>query len=938
MASPLSDFIKTAKTIVGGKRVMTDYLRRLAWGTDAGFYRSVPKVVVHTNSNEEVSQLLRAASENNLSVTFRAAGTSLSGQAIGEDILMVAGKGWEGWTPLKEDASLVELQPGMTGKRVNEILKPYGRKFYPDPASINSAMVGGIVANNASGMNCGTHANSYKVLRSAKIILTDGTMVDTGDEESKKKFRTSHPEFIKAIEDLRDEVVSDKELVERIKHKYSIKNVVGLNILPLIEYEDPFMIMSRALVGSEGTLAFISSVTMITEKIVPLSASAMLYFHDVVTACRAVQKLKKMPVVSAELLDNHSLRSVADPAGDKGWTALLTETKAETKAELEENIAKIVKGLEEFELALPPRFTDNPEEYNEYWKIRSGIFPSVGATRPIGKTVLIEDVAFHLKDLPEATADLLDLLKKHGYEDACIYGHVLEGNYHFIISQSFDTREEIERYQRLMVDVERLVVGKYDGSLKAEHGTGRNMAPFVENEWGEKAFNVMKRLKAIFDPKNILNPGVIFNEDPLCYIHNLKPMPVVDPVIDRCIECGFCEINCMSCGYALSSRQRIIAAREMARLRQTGENPKLLKEMEDGFKKLGNELCAGDGLCSTSCPVNINTGEYIHHVRDAETGKLKYSIGKTSAKNLSKISATLRPVLKTAAIARRVMGAKATDSLGRGLHAIGIPLWTASLPDANFFKIKKLQTPESKLKAVYLPSCINRTMGGSIGPNGKEDKALTTEMVELMKKAGYEVVFPEGLKNLCCGMIWESKGMPDIAESKLQETYKALLKASDNGKYPIVCDQSPCLHRLRDHIKDLKLHEPGEFIHDYLMPHLDFEPEDKIVAVHLTCSSRLMPGVTEKIIEVTRKCVREVVVPEEVGCCGFAGDKGFTHPGLNKFGLRKLRPVLEKFDIKEGYSNSRTCEVGLTTNGKIPYKSIVYLVNRVTKPKNRLHE
>lgn len=932
MAEALSDFIKKAKKIVGKDNVMTDYLRRLVWGTDAGFYRSVPKVVVHTDSDREVSELMMAATENNLSVTFRAAGTSLSGQAIGEDIILIAGKGWEGWTPMEEDASVVEFQPGLTGKRVNEILKPYGRKFYPDPASINSAMVGGIVANNASGMNCGTHANSYKVLLDAKMILADGTFVDTADEESKKAFRETHPEFIKAIEKLRDDVRADEALVKRIRHKYSIKNVVGLNLLPLIEFDDPFDIMSHALVGSEGTLAFISSVTMRTEKILPLSASAMVYFKDVVTACKAVQKLKNLPVVSAELLDNRSLRSVDDPAGEQGWTAVLTETKAADKAQLEKNITEILDGLNEFELGVSARFTDDEKESAKYWKIRSGIFPSVGATRPIGKTVLIEDVAFHIKDLPEATSDLLEMLKKHGYEDACIYGHVLEGNYHFIISQSFDTREEIERYRLLMEDVERLVVDKYDGSLKAEHGTGRNMAPFVEKEWGEKAFKVMKRLKKIFDPKNILNPGVIFNDDPLCYIHNLKPMPVVDPVIDRCIECGFCEINCMSCGYALSSRQRIIAAREMARLRQTGENPGLLKELEDGFKKLGNELCAGDGLCSTSCPVNINTGTFIHHVRDAETGKLKYCVGKSFANNLSKISAGLRPVLGAAAIARRIIGANATDSVGRSLHSVGVPLWTASLPDANFFKVKKLVTSESKLKAVYLPSCINRTMGASIGTDGKKDKPLTTEMVELLEKAGYEVVFPNGLGNLCCGMIWESKGMPDLAEQKLEETRKALIEASENGQYPIVCDQSPCLHRLREHIKDLRLYEPGEFIYDYIVPYLEFEPEDKIVALHITCSSRLMGGVPEKIIALARKCVREVVVPDQVGCCGFAGDKGFTHPGLNKFGLRHLRPVLEKFDIKEGYSNSRTCEIGLTTNGKIPYKSIVYLVNRVTKP------
>lgn len=932
MTEQLSNFIKASRKRLGKGRVMTDYLRRLAWGTDAGFYRYVPKVVVHVRNDEDVAALLALANENRLSVTFRAAGTSLSGQAVGEDVLMVAGKGWEEWRPLDSEATVAEFQPGLTGKRVNELLRPYGRRFYPDPASINSAMVGGIVANNASGMNCGTHASSYKVLLSAKMILADGTIVDTGSEESKQAFRQSNSAFLNKIAKLRDDIRSDKDLVDRIRHKYSIKNVVGLNLLPFIEYNDPFEIMAHTLVGSEGTLAFISSVTMKTEKIVPLSASTMLYFNNVMEACRAVQKLKELPVVSAELLDTRSLLSVNDPAGEKGWTAVLTETKAEKHEQLNENIRVITEALKAYDLSAPVHFSADREETDRYWKIRSGIFPSVGASRPIGKTVLIEDVAFHLKDLPQATADLLDLLKRHGYGDACIYGHVLEGNYHFIISQSFDTDEEIKRYQHLMEDVEKLVVEKYDGSLKAEHGTGRNMAPFVEKEWGSKAFNAMKRIKEIFDPRNILNPGVIFNDDPLCFINNLKPMPVVDPVIDRCIECGFCEINCVSSGYALSSRQRIVTAREMARLAITREDPRKLKAMRAGFKKLGNNLCAGDGLCATSCPVGINTGEFIHHVRDAETGAFKLRVGASAAKNLSKISATLRPVLRTTAMTRRVIGASATNAVGKALHTVGMPLWTSALPDANFFKTV-MPTAGMPRKAVYLPSCINRTMGGSISPDGKEDEALTKVMARLMEKAGYEVIYPEGLKNLCCGMIWESKGMPLQAEEKLEDTRKALMKASNNGQYPIVCDQSPCLHRLREHIKDLKLHEPGEFIHDYLAPHLEFTPMDKTVALHLTCSSRLMEGVTAKIIAVARKCVKEVVVPEQVGCCGFAGDKGFTHPGLNKFGLRHLRPVLRQFDIKEGYSNSRTCEIGLTTNGKIPYKSIVYLVDSVTTPK-----
>ena len=224
----------------------------------------------------------------------------------------------------------------------------------------------------------------------------------------------------------------------------------------------------------------------------------------------------------------------------------------------------------------------------------------MGGTRPLGTTVLIEDVAFHIENLPEATADLADLLEKFGFDDACIYGHALEGNYHFVISQSFDTKEKVDRYRTLMQEVEHLVVDKYDGSLKAEHGTGRNMAPFVKLEWGEKAFDVMKRVKALFDPEGLLNPGVIFNDDPECYIKNIKPLPLTNPHVDRCIECGFCERNCLTCGFTLSSRQRIVVQREISRLRADGDSTGWLAALTKQFKYPGIQSCAGDGLCSTS--------------------------------------------------------------------------------------------------------------------------------------------------------------------------------------------------------------------------------------------------------------------------------------------------------------------------------------------------
>ena len=913
------------------ERIYTDDLRLLTWGTDAGFYRLIPQIVVRSMNEDEVSRLLALADKHNLPVTFRAAGTSLSGQSISDSILIVAGKHWEKYS-ISEDLETITLQPGIIGERVNQILKPFGRKFAPDPASVKSAMVGGIVMNNASGMNCGTHANSDKMLLTARIVFADGTILDTSSEQSKENFRKSKPGFIEKIEQLRDYVQADEPFLSRILHKYSIKNVTGLNILPLAIYRDPFDIITHLLVGSEGTLAFLSEFTMKTGKDYPFKASAMLYFNDIKEACRAVVAMKKGPVMGAELLDKKSLESVNDPTG-RGLTAVLTETMADTKEELYSQIKQIEGILSAFKTAVPVKFTDKEEEYAPYWAIRSGIFPSVGGTRKPGTTTLIEDVAFHIEDLPEATADLQQLLEKHGYPDACIYGHALEGNYHFIINQSFDTREQVAQYESLMNEIKTLVVDKYDGSLKAEHGTGRNMAPFVQYEWGEKAFALMKEIKSLFDPKNLLNPGVIFNDDPHCHIRHFKPMPLTNEHVDKCIECGFCEVNCLTAGFTLSSRQRIVAQREITRIKDIPEQQERLKRLKKQYAYAGNDTCAGDGLCATSCPMNINTGHLTHDLRAERLPQdsIGYQLGMWTANHFAGVKAMLRPVLTLADTAHSIIGTRNMTALAKGLRSVSgnsIPLWTSAMPKA--YTPKATGSLKSELKVVYFPSCLNQTMGTA--HSSPDHTPLVDKTVALLEKAGYEVIFPSNMNKLCCGTIWESKGMPEIADRKAAELEEALYIATENGRYPVLCDQSPCLYRMRNTMKRIKLYEPAEFILTFLCDKLEFTPIKQPVAIHITCSMKKMK-LEKQLIALAGLCSEKVLVPEEVGCCGFAGDKGFTHPEVNAYALRKLRPQLEKAGIEVGYSNSRTCEIGLTTNSDIPYLSIVYLVDQCTKQK-----
>lgn len=914
-------FLKAVKGILPKDRIYTDELRTLAWGADASEYKLTPRVVLRAADEDEVSRILTLAHKMGLPVTFRAAGTSLSGQAVTDSILLVAGKHWERWE--YHDDTTVTLQPGIVGARVNRLLAPYGRFFGPDPASIGSCMVGGIVANNASGMSCGTHANSDKMLVSARLVLADGTVLDTGSASSREAFRKTHPEILEGLTRLREEVLGNEKLARRIRHKYSIKNVTGLNLRPLVAYEDPFEMLSHLMVGSEGTLAFLSEVNMKTLPIAPYKASAMIYFPDMVTAAKAVVAMKGKPVSAAELLDKRSLASVNDPhlqADVPDLTAVLTETQAQSPETLQEQMDAIIHTLRPFRAEV--RFSSDPAEVMQYWAIRSGIFPTVGGMRKEGTTCLIEDVAFHIEDLPAATADLSALLDKHGYTDSCIYGHALEGNFHFIINQAFETREDILRYDAMIKDVVNLVVEKYDGSLKAEHGTGRNMAPFVEQEWGAEAFGLMRRIKKLLDPKGILNPGVIFNEDKDCYLKNLKAMPVLPyESVNKCIECGFCEVNCVTCGFTLSSRTRIVVQREIARRKAAGEP---WEALEKAYGYPGQVTCAGDGLCSSSCPMRINVGDMTHELRKEHLGVAGNWLGAWVAEHFRGTKTLVRGTLGVAHAAHLVLGDTLMGAVGKGLHTMGLPLWTPETPLP--LKMRKPSSPQSPLKVVYFPSCLNQTMAQA---PADIVKPLMEETVELLNKAGFEVIFPPRMENLCCGTIWESKGMPEVADNKIRELEAALWEASARGKYPVLCDQSPCLHRMRKEIKNIHLYEPAEFLLRFVAPRLEFHPMDTPVAVHVTCSTRLM-GLKDALVQLAQKCSTHVFVPEEIGCCAYAGDKGMTHPEMNAYALRKLKRALKEHGVKEGYSNSRTCEIGLSTHGGITYRSIVYLVNACT--------
>ncbi|MEC6898671.1 FAD-binding and (Fe-S)-binding domain-containing protein [Photobacterium piscicola] len=936
-----TDLIEQLRQQIDEKRIITDPTLLFAYGTDASFYRLLPQLVLQLDTLDEVIFAVKTCYERKIAVTFRAAGTSLSGQAQSDSVLITLTRRWRDYKVLNDGAQ-IWLQPGIIGAEANTILAPFGRKIGPDPGSINSCKIGGIVANNASGMCCGTSQNSYRTIAGMTVVLADGTLLNTLDLNSIAAFKKSHAEMISELMLLMSECQANRVLADKIRHKYRLKNTTGYSLNALVDFDDPIDVLQHLFVGSEGTLGFIADVTYNTVVNHAFKASGLFVFADIEQTCLAVSQLSKTRVAAVELMDNRSLASVAEKPGMPRFIAQLgldgnTEAAAlliELHAEDEQDLGLQSDGIQQIINAFSPieqvNFSRDTKVCEQLWGIRKELFPAVGAVRESGTTVIIEDVAFPIAQLAPAVRDLQTLFVQFEYHEAIIFGHALAGNLHFVFTQSFDTPAEIERYSAFMDAVAQLVAVDYQGSLKAEHGTGRNMAPFIELEWGNDGYQLMLAIKGIFDTHGILNPGVIINADKKSHIKNLKAMPVADELIDKCVECGFCEPVCPSRNLSLTPRQRNTVFREISRLRRSDEDPVRLAAMEKTYRYYGLDTCAATGLCAERCPVGINTGDLVRKLRQNHTEKAK-KIASWTGNHFATVTASAKAGLTVANKMHTLLGTNRMHKLTQKVYQLSghkIPQWTVHLPLPATKIVAPIISGITKERIVYFPSCAARNMG--VEAQAKDERPLAEVTISLLEKAGYEVIFPANLNNQCCGMPYTSKGFPETAHLKAQQLEQALWAASEQGQYPILMDTSPCASTSKQHLrKELIIYEPFKFVAEFVLPRLKIIPQPEPVMLHITCTSRRQ-GLAPLIEQVTKACALNVIIPDDISCCGFAGDKGFTKPELNASALAPLKAQVPQ-GCSEGYSNSRTCEIGLSEHSGIEYRSILYLVDKVSR-------
>jgi D-lactate dehydrogenase len=905
------------EALLGADRVLSRPGDIVRYASDASPYRLLPRAVVMAHDAGDVARVLAFGRERGIPVVFRGAGTSLMGQGQTDGILVDVRRHFRG-VAVEADGALARVRPGTVLGHANRVLAPHGRRLGPDPASTEIATVGGVVANNSGGMRCGVTKDSYSTVRSLTFALPSGTRIDTAEPGAAERFEALEPELAAGLAAIRDEIRADRELRDRIRKKFAIKNTTGYRLCAFLDAEDPLEIFRRLLIGSEGTLAFISEVVFETVPVPARTTTAWVHFPTLGDAVGPVRDLVGLGATAVELMTAPGLITAARNmhGAPQEWkrlppesAALLVELGAEDDAGLDAQVAAALELLGGRETIRPIEFTRDPEEIELAWRVREGLHGLTGRLRPPGTALIIEDVCVPPERLAEVGPDLQALLTEHGFPPG-FAGHASAGNLHFMLTPDFSQPGEVERYDAVMSGLVELIVGKYDGSLKAEHGTGVNMAPYVEREWGTKATELMWRVKRLADPDGVLGPGVVLTRDPEAHLRHLKTTPEIEASATTCVECGFCEPVCPSRELTTTPRQRIVLRREIAR---QPEGSRLRRALEAEFEYEGLETCAADGSCQLVCPLGIDTGRLVKELRSREHSAGEERRATAAARRWAAVEGASRAGLRVGGpLARRT-------KRGR------------SLPGAASAKLPA--TSRDGAAAVYVPSCTNRIFAGS--PAGA--------LVALSARAGLPVWIPDGVGGSCCGLPWSSKGFAEAHREKANEMAGLLWGWSEGGALPVLVDAASCTAAIAEpgegvlsdenaeRLSELEILDSVAWAHDRLLPSLTVPERIGAATVHPTCATRRL-GLAPKLTALASALAEDVYVPPSATCCGFAGDRGISHPELTAAATAPLAAELAGRHFDAHLASNRTCEIGLERATGERYESVVILLERLTRP------
>jgi FAD/FMN-containing dehydrogenase/Fe-S oxidoreductase len=883
--------------------VAFDNLTRQLYATDASVYQIEPLAVAFPASAHDASAIIRAAAQAGTSVIPRGAGTSLSGGAIGEGVVVDFARYNRQIWDFNKDRRTIRVGAGVVLDQLNEFLRPLRFCFGPDVATSSRATLGGMIANDSSGAYTSVYGTTGMHVNELEIVLANGEVVKVGPGQDTLPQQRAH---------LEDMVMLNSLAIVGNFPEGLIKRWPGYALARLASKPGNLL---QILAGSEGTLAGIISAEL---KIVPLPAErgmGLLFFSSVAEAMQAATGLLDLKPAAIEHID----RPLFDQTrGQREFQAVRDLLELDTRpcesiliVEFFDDVPERLALLEKCRLGLRTRILETPEEAGLVWAMRKAglslLMGCPGSTKPVA---FVEDAAVRPRDLPEYVNSLQKMMRRRGVQ-ASYYGHAAAGLLHVRPMLDLHRAEDLKKYREIADEVAALVK-QFKGTLSGEHGVGIARTEYLQDQVGDEIYQIMRQIKQTFDPHNLFNPGKIIADGRYKIDRHLRmgagyslKLPFKPELafaardgsftanLEQCNGCGGClKLTPSMCPTYMATGEEIMSTRGRANtiraaleLRGINGDPLLSEELEIA---LGN--CLSCKACTVECPSNVNMAllkAELQHARIRRRGLSLHERFFSSVDRLGRMGCKM-PRVTNALLAFTPLGYLGSRLLGIATNR-PLPQFAQERFD-HWFTKRKSHAGKFRGRVMLWDDTFVRYYETHVGQAA----------VRVLEAAGFEVVLPKLRK--CCGRPAFSQGNLDEA-AQLGRHNLALLN-SDKSNMPIIFLEPSCYSMFAQDYRELKLPDAERvaarciLFEQFVENMLDREPNALVFSdkparmmIHVHCHAKSLANSDYMYQLATRLPQREVTMLE-AGCCGMAGAFGMLESKY-KLSVKVAEPLIQ---------------------------------------------
>lgn len=919
--------------------VRADDTHRVLYATDASIFELIPVCVVMPKSCGDLEAIVEVARDFDLPITPRSAGTSLSGQTVGPGIVVDTGRYMNRILSLDEEKMEVVVQPGVIRDDLNRYLKPYGLVFGPDTSTSNRCMIGGMIGNNSCGSNSIFYGTTRENLISLDAIFIDGTRREVGsyDRESWSALVEEDNILGKGARRLQELVAANAETIRDNYPKVEVRRRnTGYALDDLADSwlsgqgeRDPSL--ARFFCGTEGTIALTAAARLKLHKLHSSEILVAVHFETLEASLEATVETVKFGPAAVELMDKRILdlarlnaeqeRNSRFVQGNPG-ALLVIQFFGASADEVESKATELVEHLQKLDLgyAWP---VIRGKDMKSVWELRkAGLGVLFGKPGDVKPETIVEDTAVAVTDLPAYIRGFARVIAKHN-ADCVYYAHASVGELHMRPELNLKDREDIQRAHDIAQDVADLV-REFRGSLSGEHGDGRIRGPFVERALGSEVYALLREVKDTFDPKRLLNPGVIVDSPPMeqdwRYYpgYQMREWPSefayeeslgFQRAVERCNGSGVCRRPAAAggtmCPSYMVTKEEVDSTRGRANLfrRLIQAGPDKLYSSEELRDAL--DLCLSCKGCKSDCPASVDMAKL----------KAEFQQGWWDRKGESRSAKMFAAVTELSELPQRLPGVMALTNWGQGLGVTKLAL-------KKFLKIAPQRTlPAFAARGFHAQ--FSRRSASVLDPVGtvllfvdeftdRYEPEIGLAAVELLEAGGYRVLAPRLQSS---GRTWLSKGFVREARDRMEANIRTIAPLLDDVDAVVGVEPSGVL-TLVDEALDLPreetLRQQARAIADKTMLVQDFvarvaeegrwrgewKDEEKQILLHGHCHQKALVGIEQTVAALQLPPNYKVdVIPS--GCCGMAGSFGYEadhYETSMQVGELVLFPAVRKAD------------------------------------------